>query len=64
MDGMFTHLFKPLVNSIHPCSFEEVRNHTQKERRIIDTLEPVMARHRLVICPSVIGSIFFILSND
>lgn len=53
-DGMFTHLFKPLVTSIHPCVFDEVRNHTMKERRIIDTLEPVMARHRLVIDPSVI----------
>ena len=57
-DGMFTHLFKPLVLSIHPCSFEEVRHHTNKERRIIDTLEPVMSRHRLVVCPSVIEEDF------
>ena len=29
---------------------------TQKEARIIDTLEPVMNQHRLIVCPSVIES--------
>ena len=33
---------------------EEVRSNIQKERRIIDTLEPVMNQHRLVIDPQVI----------
>ena len=28
---------------------------TQKEMRIIDTLEPVLNQHRLVVCPSVIS---------
>lgn len=28
---------------------------TQKEMRIIDTLEPVMNQHRLIICPSVVS---------
>jgi hypothetical protein len=28
---------------------EEVRHNIQKERRIIDTLEPVMNQHRLVV---------------
>jgi predicted unusual protein kinase regulating ubiquinone biosynthesis (AarF/ABC1/UbiB family) len=31
-----------------------VRHSTQKERRIIDTLEPVMMSHKLVISPEVI----------
>ena len=53
-DGMFMHLLKPVVCSIHPCTFEEVRSVGQKERRIIDTLEPVLARHKLVVTPSVI----------
>ncbi len=53
-DGMFLHLWKPVLNAIYPCTMEEVRNTTQKERRIIDTLEPVMARHKLVVDPSVI----------
>lgn len=48
-DGMFTKLFQPILNRYWPCSIEEVRHHTQKELRIIDTLEPVMMRHRLII---------------
>lgn len=53
-DGMFTQLMKPVLNKIHPCMVEEVRHSTQKERRIIDTLEPVMARHKLIVDSSVI----------
>jgi Holliday junction resolvasome RuvABC endonuclease subunit len=47
-DGMYTSLFKPVVSKIHPCAIEEVKHSVQKERRIIDTLEPVMARHKLI----------------
>ena len=53
-DGMFVELFKPILTKIHPCTVEEVRHNTQKERRIIDTLEPVMNQHKLVIDPKVI----------
>jgi hypothetical protein len=53
-DGMFTELFKPLLRNVHPVSIEEVRHSKQKERRIIDTLEPVMNRHKLIFDPSVI----------
>ena len=53
-DGMYTKMLQPVLNKIHPCMIEEVRHSTQKERRIIDTIEPVMARHRLVVDPSVI----------
>jgi hypothetical protein len=48
-DGMFTQLFKPWLRRFHPCSVEEVRVTGQKELRIIDTLEPVMNQHRLVV---------------
>jgi len=48
-DGMFTELMRPVLKKIHPCSMEEVRHSVQKERRIIDTLEPVMNQHRLCI---------------
>ena len=48
-DGMFTELLKPILNRIYPVTIEEVRHNIQKERRIIDTLEPVMNQHRLVI---------------
>lgn len=47
--GMFTELLKPVLAKVHPCAVEEVRHSIQKERRIIDTLEPVMNQHRLVI---------------
>lgn len=53
-DGMFGEIFKPILEKIHPCSIEEIRHSTQKEKRIIDTLEPVMNQHRLVIDPKVI----------
>lgn len=48
-DGMFTKIFTPVLASYWPCAIEEVRHSQQKEKRIIDTLEPVMNRHRLVI---------------
>lgn len=53
-DGMFTELLKPYLLKTHPCTLEEVRHSKQKESRIIDTLEPVMNQHRLVVDPKVI----------
>lgn len=53
-DGMFTQLFMPILTKIHPVSIEEVRHNIQKERRIIDTLEPVMNQHKLVFDRKVI----------
>jgi hypothetical protein len=53
-DGMFTELLKPYLLKTHPVTIEEVRHSKQKEHRIIDTLEPVMNQHRLVIDPKVI----------
>lgn len=53
-DGMFTKLLTPFLVKTHPVSVEEVRHSIQKEKRIIDTLEPVMNQHRLVVDPSVI----------
>jgi hypothetical protein len=53
-DGMFSELFKPYLRKIHPMTLEEVRHNIQKERRIIDTLEPVMNQGRLIVNRSVI----------
>lgn len=53
-DGMFSELLKPYLMKIYPCTVEEVRHNTQKERRIVDTLEPVMNQHRLVFDTGVI----------
>jgi hypothetical protein len=48
-DGMFSALLKPYLAKTHPVQMEEVRASVQKERRIIDDLEPVLNQHRLVI---------------
>ena len=53
-DGMFTELFKPVIHKVYDVTINEVRHSKQKELRIIDTLEPVMNQHRLVIDPKVI----------
>lgn len=53
-DGMFTQLIKPVFSRIHPCQIEEVKHSTQKERRICDTLEPVMNQHRLIFDAAVV----------
>lgn len=54
-DGMFLALFLPIMKKVnYQCEVVEIRHNTQKERRIIDTLEPVMNQHRLVVCKSVI----------
>ena len=53
-DGMFAKLFAPVLNRIHPCAISEVKNYSQKEARIIDTLEPVMMRHKLIVHKQVI----------
>jgi len=53
-DSMFTALFKPILNKIHPVEVIDQHVSTQKELRIIDTLEPVLNQHRIIIDPSLI----------
>lgn len=49
-DGMFNKLLAPVINRVHPVTIEDTeRSSAQKERRIIDTLEPIMNQHRLVV---------------
>jgi hypothetical protein len=52
--GMFAELLKPVLAKEHPCMVELTRHSIQKEKRIIDTLEPVMNQHKLVFDISVI----------
>lgn len=53
-DGMFSKLLEPqLAAAEYPCVIEEVKHSIQKERRIIDTLEPVVSTHRLIINESL-----------
>lgn len=53
-DGMFEKLLAPHLRRHNPCIVEGIHMNQQKERRIIDTLEPVMNGHRLVVCKSVV----------
>ena len=53
-DGMFKELLTPYLVKTYPVTVEEIRHNTQKEKRIIDTLEPVMNQHRLIVDPKVI----------
>lgn len=48
-DGMFGKVFSPILLKHHNCGMEEIRARGMKELRICDTLEPVLASHRLVI---------------
>ena len=54
-DGIVSELFrKHLLQTKQGISIEEVRATIRKEQRIIDTLEPVLNQHRLVVDRAVI----------
>lgn len=70
-DGMFTQIFRPVLQEVYTennistyPAITEVKHLTQKELRIIDTLEPVMNQHRLIVCPSVITQDIESVMND
>lgn len=53
--GMFAALLRSVSSQVYPVRIEDAEwSRGQKEARIIDTLEPVMNQHRLVVCSSVI----------
>lgn len=52
-DGMFVELLRPYLRK-WPCQIETVRATGKKELRICDTLEPIMAQHRLIIDEGVL----------
>lgn len=54
--GMFTQLLSAVAMKTYPVEVRDAEwARVQKEMRIIDTLEPIMNQHRLVVCPSVIA---------
>lgn len=54
-DGMFSKLLEPvLISAGCKAEIAESRSTTQKEKRIIETLEPVLATHRLIVDRNVI----------
>ena len=63
-DGMFTRLWSPYLQKIagggllKDQSKYEVRHNSQKELRIIDSLGPVLAQHRLVVDTEVVKKDF------
>lgn len=52
--GMLQSLLQPYLRVHHPCEIEPTRSNVQKERRIINALEPVLNQHRLIVNRSVI----------
>ena len=54
-DGMYTKLLTPIMSKVlGGVTIEEVKvGGKQKERRILDLLEPPLAAHRLIIDPQV-----------
>jgi hypothetical protein len=54
-DGMFEKLITPVfIKENYPVTTEEVKHSIQKEKRILDTLEPIVQGHRLVMSSAVI----------
>lgn len=53
--GMFTQMLAAVAQRLYPVEVADAEwARTQKEARIIDTLEPVLNSHRLVVDPSII----------
>jgi hypothetical protein len=64
-DGMYTKLITPFfAQAGHKCLVEEVKHSTQKEARIIDTLEPILSTHKLVVDQRVIENDFRTAEKD
>lgn len=56
-DGMFSSLLRPVVARVAGrIAIEEFKVSGNKERRILDTLEPVMSQHRLIFDTSAINN--------
>lgn len=55
-DGMYLKLFEPVLRKVYKeCSTKEVKSTGQKEVRIIDTLEPVLGNHKMIVTPECIN---------
>ena len=51
---MFEVLLKPYLIKEYKCSTELIRQTTNKHRRILDTLEPLISQHRIIVDANVI----------
>ncbi len=52
--GMFQALLQPYLNKTYKCTTELVRQTTNKHRRILDTLEPLISQHRIIVDANVV----------
>ena len=52
--GMFETLLKPYLIKDYKCTTELIRQTTNKHRRILDTLEPLISQHRICVDVDVI----------
>jgi hypothetical protein len=52
--GAFREVFLPFLRTAHTCACEDDLVHGQKELRIIETLEPVIARGSLIVSEDVL----------
>lgn len=48
-NGALSQIWQPKLFKVHACTIEDVWESGQKELRIIDTLEPIIGTHRLII---------------
>lgn len=48
-DGAYLKMLERKLLDVHNCETEDVRVYTQKESRIISTLEPLMNQHRIIV---------------
>lgn len=48
-NGALSQIWTPRLLKVHSCTIEDVWESGQKELRIIDTLEPIIGTHRLIV---------------
>lgn len=53
-NGMFSALMKAVLMRVYPCTVTDVHSKGQKELRVVDTLEPILKSHRLIVDEAVI----------
>jgi len=63
-DGMFTKIFTPILLKFHQCALESVKQSKQKELRLINTLEPVLNQHRLIVEAEIIKKEYNLLQSN
>ena len=61
--GMFEVLLKPYLNKEYKCTTELIRQTTNKHRRILDTLEPLISQHRIIFDKKVIQDDYELTNN-